>query len=459
MDDEGPERRRSPWRTLEHRDFRLYFAGNATSNLGSWFQTTAQVVLAYRLSGGSAFAVGLVAFVEFFGALVLWPLTGMLADRLDRRRLLVGTQVMAFGAAGGLAVLEFMGALSYPWLLVGALLIGLSWTFSFPAFSALIPSLVPSDDVKSAMTLNTVSNNVGRALGPVLGVVVIALSGFKWVFFGNAISFAVIVVALLAVKADTSVRQPERPRVRDTFRIVGVKRDVWLVVAVAGLVTFTIDPFTVLGPALATKLGWPDNWSGWFLTALGVGMVLGSLKPRSGRLWRRGVAWYVALLAVSVVVFVVSPWWLLSIAAALVAGAASLLALSNAQAFLLKEVNPAEYGRVMAVWTMAFAGSRPIASIIDGWLAVHIGPSWAGVIIALPALVASLPFVFSAPGRRRLAEYVPRRVMFVPSAAATTNAIAIKHAATGASATFESVGMAHGSSGLGLGRGAPTDGK
>jgi predicted MFS family arabinose efflux permease len=294
----------------------------------------------------------------------------------------------------------------------------------------------------------------------VLSVVVIALSGFKWVFFGNAISFAVIIVALLAVKADTSVRQPKPPRVRDAFGIVGNKR-VWLVVGVAGLVTFTIDPFTVLGPALATKLGWPDNWSGLFLTALGVGMVLGSLKPRNGRLWRRGMAWYVALLAISVIAFVASPWAVVSIAAALVAGAASLLALSNAQAFLLKEVGPAEYGRVMAVWTMAFAGSRPIASVIDGWLAVKIGPSWAGVCIALPALVASLPFVFSAPGRKRVVQYLSfsslrlvRRVPLVPSAAATTDAI--KH---GASATFEQVGMAHGSSGLGLGRGAPTDGK
>jgi MFS family permease len=231
------------------------------------------------------------------------------------------------------------------------------------------------------------------------------------------------------------------------------------VVAVAGLVTFTIDPFTVLGPALATELGWPDSWSGLFLTALGVGMVLGSIKPRSGRPWRRGVAWWVALLAVSVVAFVVSPWAWLAVAAALVAGAASLLALSSAQAFLLKKVKPTEYGRVMAVWTIAFAGSRPIASISDGWLAVQIGPRWAGFIIALPALIASLPFFLSVPGRRSFVRYIwrppvrlARRIASVPSAA--TGASLVEHVGH-----VGHVGMARGSSGLGLAEAHHTDGK
>jgi MFS family permease/GNAT superfamily N-acetyltransferase len=405
------EEPRSPWRVLAHRDFRLYFVGNTCSNLGTWFQNSAQIVLAYRLSHGSAFAVGLVISAQFSSALLVGPWAGMLADRLNRRRFLFSAQTVSFATSLGLAALEFMHALTLQWLILGALVIGLSWTFSFPAVSALVPTLVPSAEVKPAMTLDAVSNNVGRALAPVLSMGVVIFAGFGWAFIANAISFAVMGAALLLIEKDTSVEPTDqRPRARDGLRLVLNKEKpmLWRLVAVGGLATFTTDPLTVLGPALATKtFGLSDGWSSCFLTAMGIGTVLGSLIPSAGSRPRH-TAWFVALLAVSVLVFSTAPLVEISVAAAVATGAASLLATTTAQTLLLKQITPAEAGRIMAVWVMAFAGSRPIASVIDGWLAVNVGPRWAGALITLPALLATSVFVLSPHRRKSVAEELLR---------------------------------------------------
>ncbi|HEX6471472.1 MAG TPA: MFS transporter [Streptosporangiaceae bacterium] len=378
------ESRGSPWQVLSHRDFRIYFAGNVCSNLGTWLQNTAQILLAYRLTG-SVLAVGLVSCAQFSSPLVLGPWAGVLADRFDRRRLLITTQVISLVVAAGMAWLEFAGLLDQPLLVAGALAIGTAFTFTLPAVSSIIPTLVPATDVKPAMALNAVSFNVGRASAPVIGVGVITFIGFGWAFALNALSFAILTAALAAIRPRPTRRSRQRPRLLDGFRVAARNRRIRLLLVMVATVTIATDPILVLGPAMVRRLGEPDLWTGYFIAALGTGIILGSLLPDRAPSLRRA-AKYVGALGAAVIVFALAPSAWLGLLAALGAGVAALLAGATTQTLLLAEAGPQHAGRVMAVWAIAFAGSRPLASLLDGWLAGIRGVTVAGTVLALPAL-------------------------------------------------------------------------
>jgi len=379
---------------LRHRDFRLYFIGNVCSNFGTWLQNTAQILLAYRLTGSAA-AVGLVVCAQFSFPLVVGPWAGMLADRLDRRRLLITTHVASAAIAALLASLEFSGRLGLPALAAGALGIGLAFAFTLPAVTALVPMLVPEDateketeeQTKAAMAMNTVSFNIGRALAPLLGVGLIATVGFGWAFTLNAISFIVLTAVFLVLSPRHPGRPAEKPRLMDGVRIALGERRILVVLGMVAVITVTTDPPLVLGPALARDVFHvTDYWSGYFLAALGTGTVLGSLVPSKGPSLRR-VGIYCAFMGGAMVCFGVAPNVWVSTIAALAAGAAALLATAATQTILFALAGPPRMGRVMAVWAAAFAGSRPIASLVDGWLASAVGVRGAAVVIALPALL------------------------------------------------------------------------
>src|SRR5215475_4179411 len=199
------EGRHSAWKVLRHRDFRWYFFGSLTSNLGTWMQTIAQVVLVYQLTR-SVFAVGMVTSAQFAGTLFLGPWAAVVASRIGGRRMLIATQLASAGVAACLAVLEAAGSLGENGLILGALVLGLLFTFALPVQTALVPRLVPENqrDAEAAMAMNSVSYNLGRALAPALSVVVIATIGFTWTFALNSASFLLYAVALAAI-------QPRRP--------------------------------------------------------------------------------------------------------------------------------------------------------------------------------------------------------------------------------------------------------
>lgn len=182
----------SNWQALAHPKFRWYFAGSVASNFGTWLQNTAQVVLAYDLTH-SAFAVGLVTCAQFSSPLVLGPWAAVLTHRIGNWRALVVTQIASAAIAAVLATLQFRGVLTVPWLLAGALAIGLAFTFALPAMSVVVAGFFSAGEgasrvlaTKRALAMDSVSYNLGRALGPVLSVLVITIMGFGWAFAVNA---------------------------------------------------------------------------------------------------------------------------------------------------------------------------------------------------------------------------------------------------------------------------------
>jgi len=398
-----PKARHSAWKTLRYRDFRWYFLGSLTSNLGTWMQTIAQVVLAYQLTH-SVFAVGVVTSAQFAGTLFLGPWAAVVASRIGGRRMLIATQLASAAVAACLTALEAAGSLGENGLILGALVMGLLFTFALPVQTALVPRLVPENqrDAEAAMAMNAVSYNVGRALAPALSVVVIVTIGFTWTFALNSASFLVYAVALAAIqpRRPGEPAQPprrgepaERIRVRDGGRAALETPRILLLLAMVAAVTLADDPILILGPPLAHQLHVSSGWPGYFLSALGLGTVLGSMWPTRGlKSWdksqtsRRAAGWLL-LLAVAVVVFSFGITTWVSLAAAFAAGVAALGTGAVTQTQLVR-LRPRYAASVMALWAVCWAGSKPIASLLDGWLASFVPHLWiAAAVLTLPAVL------------------------------------------------------------------------
>lgn len=402
------ERRPPSWHVLRQRRFFGYFIGSLISNIGTWLQNTAQVLLAYQLTH-SAFAVGLVACAQFSSSLLLGPWAATFADRLGGRRMLISTQLLSAGIATGLAVLRFSGALTERSLIIGALGLGLAFTFALPVQTAMVPRLVPEADTKAAMAMNSVSYNIGRALAPVLCIVVVTFIGLGWAFALNALSFVIFAATLLVFRPDRVDRPAERASVWTSFLLSVQHPRIMLLLAMVAAVTIADDPVLVLGPSLARQvLGVSSVWPGYFLSALGLGTVLGSLLPTSHPSSARSASGRAAVsllvLAFSMIVF---SWgfaaWL-SVVAALVAGVAGLLTGVAAQTLLLRIVGRSLAANAMALWAIAWAGSKPLASVTDGWLASTVGVRWAGTLLAMPALAVALLELGLSNGTKKAAK-------------------------------------------------------
>jgi predicted MFS family arabinose efflux permease len=397
------------WHVLRHREFRLYFAGGLASNLGTWIQNTAQVILVYQLTR-SVFAVGLVTCVQFSGSLVLSPYAAVLASRLGTKRILVGSQIFSAVMAAAQAALEFSGRLTETWLIVGALTIGLAFTFTMPVQTAAVPTLVPEGDIEAAMAMNSVCYNAGRALAPVLCVGLIETMGFGWAFALNAISFGIFAVALIKVRLRTVQEPPEPTRARDGISAALDRSRILLLLVMVAAVTFAEDPVLVLGPTLARHLGTTDLWPGYFLSALGCGTVLGSFRRTGGAsgnsAMSKRAAQSLLVLGSMITLFAVgvSPW--ISLVAALVAGVAALQVSSATQSMLVQQ-DRRRVASVMALWAIAWAGSKPLASLADGWLASRVSLWFAGAALAAPAIIlAVLEIYLPKPCKRWLKEWI-----------------------------------------------------
>jgi MFS family permease len=390
------EQKSASWQVLRHRRFLSYFAGSLVSNLGTWLQNTAQMLLAYQLTH-SPFAVGVVTSAQFAGFLLIGPWAATLAERFGSKRVLIASQLLSAAIAAALAGLQLSGSLTEAQLTLGALGIGLAFTFALPVQTAMVPSLVPEEETKAAMAMNSVSYNAGRTLAPVLCVAVIASIGAGWAFTLNAISFVIFAVTIVAVRPTSAATRRRRDRDGPGLRIAVRRPRILLLLAMVAAVTAADDPVLVLGPPLARHvLAASSVWPAYFLSALGLGTVLGALVPTKASTSRRAAVPLLAL-AISVIIFAagINVW--LTLLAAITAGVAGLLTGAATQALLLKTAGQQQATQVMALWAVAWAGSKPLASLADGWLAGHVGLLHAGMVLTAPAIIVALLELFLWP--------------------------------------------------------------
>ena len=353
--------------------------------------------------------MGAVNFAQFAGVLLLAPWAGSAADRFDRRHLILVTQLLAAAACATLAFAVAAGHGSLVVVLGLALVLGLTTAFATPALQAVVPALVPREDLGAAIAMNSVTFNLARAVGPVAGAAVVARFGIPWAIGLNALSFLALALAVVVVRAATppAAGKGPRPTLRDSLRRVrGDPRLVALLVTIAA-VSVSLDPVNTLTPAFATRLfGRADTFAGVLIGAFGVGAVIGSLLPPEAapagsgpRRPSRTIPFALLAFGIGLVGFALAPRLEFAFVALPLAGFGYLLAQTRATTELQLGVTDAERGRIMALWSVAFLGTRPLASLADGALANLIGARGAGLVFAGPALVVA--GVLAVRGRGR----------------------------------------------------------
>ncbi len=380
---------RAAWIVLSSRNFGPYFWGNAISSSGSWFHNLAAALLVYRLTG-SELLLGILSFSQFAAIVVLSPWAGAAADRFDRRRLLMVSEVAAALLSATLAVLAFAGEAN-EWVVIGFTLgLGVASAFAAPAQAALVASLVEKRDLPTAIALNSMTFNLARAVGPALAALAVATVGIPAAFAINSASYLAIVVALLVVRPRPQERS-RSPKLRESLRLVLDDRRLLGYLLVVAAVGYASDPINTLAPAFADAYGRADTFAGFIVGAFGLGAVTAALviAGRAAGSAAR-MAGTLALLAGGVIGFSVSPWLPLGFIFLFIAGFGYLSSNTSATTKLQLGVVETQRGRIMALWSIAFLGVRPVASLIDGLIADLWSVRVAGVVLALPALAGSV---------------------------------------------------------------------
>jgi MFS family permease len=373
---------------LRDPNFAPFFFGNLVANSGTWFLTLAAGISVYRMTG-SAFLLGVVGFSQFAGVLLLVPWTGTAADRFDRRSLLLATQGAASVIAAALTAAVMMDWGTTAVVIAFVLAIGLVQAFTFPAAQAILPDLVPPDRLGSAIALKSLTHNLARGLGPATATLVIATAGIEWAFFVNALAYLALVVGLLMIHPRASSAPPVRPRFRDSLAIVRERPRLAGLMSVSAVIAIAIDPVNTLSPAFAVSV-WDrsDTLAGVLLAAFSVGALTAALTVagRPGRL-RRQLITRVSLLIGAMVAFALAPTLELGLAALAVAGFGFLAASTTSIRELQMSIEAAHRGRIMALWTAAFIGVRPLSALVDGAIASVASPRVSALVMVLPALV------------------------------------------------------------------------
>ena len=374
---------------MTSRDFGPYFFGNALSASGGWFHNLAAAILIYRLTG-SELLLGVLAFSQFSPVLLLAPWAGRAADRFDRRRLVIAVQSVAACLAALVAVLAWAGKATAPAVIGISAGLGICMAFSIPAASALLASLVSREDLPTAVGLNSMTYNLARATGPALAGLVIANVSIPAAFAMNSVSY----LALIAGIAVSRPRRTERvrgTRFRDSLRLLRAEPRLAALLAIVMLVGFASDPINTLAPAFAEEFGRPDTYGGFIIGVFGAGAVTAAFTL-AGRIAgsRQRLAVTLTLLGAGVAGFALTPWLPLALAILFVGGFGYLASNTAATTRLQLGVEDHQRGRIMALWSIAFLGLRPFASIVDGAIAAAVGVRAAGVVLALPALAGAV---------------------------------------------------------------------
>jgi len=375
-----PSRLRGLARSFRHRDYRLFFGGQFISLVGTWMQQTAQSWLVYRLTG-SSLSLGLVGFAGQFPVFVLAIFGGVMADRLSRRSVLIGTQAAALVQAALLAWLTLAGHIQVWQVMVLAVFLGVVNAVDMPTRQSFIVELVGKEDLHNAIALNSSMFNSARILGPSVAGVMLAAVGEGWCFSLNALSFLAVIVCLLrmgapakpAVRSNASLRE----HLREGFAYAWRTREVRTILLLLGVSSIIGMSYVVLMPVFAEEiLHSGPRGLGLLMAATGCGSLCGALLLASRR-ESRGIGRfaYFGMLAfgASLVLFAQSPSFWLSACLLLPVGFSMIVSMAAANT-MLQTLCPDELrGRVMALYSMVFMGMAPIGALLSGSLAHMFG--------------------------------------------------------------------------------------
>jgi MFS family permease len=386
-------------RSLKHRNFQLFFSGQLISLVGTWMDTVAEAWLVYRLTG-SSLLLGTVSFAGQIPVLLMSPLAGLLADRFNRRKIVIATQAASMILAGILAALTLSKRVTVNEVIILAALMGVVNAFDIPARQSFLVEMVGREDLMNAIALNSSMFNCARIIGPSIAGILVASVGEGWCFFANSVSYIAVIAGLLLMKI------PPRPAVQEVvspfehiaegFRFVRETAPIRALLLLVGLVSLVAMPYAVLMPVFAASvLHGNARTLGILMTAAGLGALAGALML-AGRRGVKGLGRLVGLacagFGVALVLFSLSHSWVLSAILLIPVGFSVMTQMGSTNTLIQSMVPDRLRGRTMAVYSMMFMGMAPFGALLSGALADHIGAPRTVALGGLLAILGALAF-------------------------------------------------------------------
>jgi MFS family permease len=400
-------RLKSSLRALRYRNYRLFFAGQLTSLVGTWMQTVAQSWLVYRLTG-SATLLGVVGFASQFPCLILAPIGGAVADTYPRRRLMLAIQTSMMLLAFPLAALTLLNRIQVWHIVVLALLLGVVNAFDIPVRQSFIAEMVDRDDLINAIALNSSMVNGARVMGPAIAGILVSVVGEGWCFLINGLSYLAVIIGLLFITAGKQA--PHKSHVShiqtilEGFRFVWNTQPVRTLLALLGVASFMGMPYSVLMPIFADNiLNGGAKGLGILMGFSGLGAFMAAVTL-AGRQGVRGLSTWVMFASggfgVSLILFSISRLFWLSSLLLLPVGFGLMLQLAASNTLIQSMVPDRLRGRVMAVYSMMFMGMAPFGALFAGVLANHAGAPITVAIGGVVCIIGSMVFRSQLPQLR-----------------------------------------------------------
>jgi len=391
-------------RSLRHRNFQLFFSGQLISLIGTWMQNVAQAWLVYRLTG-SSLLLGTVSFAGQIPVFPMAPLAGMVADRWNRRTIVIITQTASMILAFILAALTLMKRITVWEIVLLAALLGVVNAFDIPARQSFLVEMVGREDLMNAIALNSSIFNSARIIGPGIAGILVASIGEGWCFFANAVSYIAVIAGLFMMKIPP--RQAEGAiksafdHIAEGFRFVRKTAPIRALLLILGLVSLVGMPYTVLMPVFAKNVLHGDATTlGVLGSASGIGALIGALALAS-RTRVHGLGRWVWIACASfgafLILFSLSHWYAAS-ALLLVPVGFSLMTQMGATNTLVQSMVPDRLrGRTMAVYSMMFMGMAPLGAILAGAAADRIGAPTTVAVGGAISIAAAIVFARHLP--------------------------------------------------------------
>jgi MFS family permease len=364
---------RRTFSSLSNRNYRKYFIGQSISLVGTWMQTTAQAWLVLTITH-SATDLGIVAGLQTLPMLVLGPYGGVIADRINKRRLMIVLQSLMMVQALVLGVLTLAHIVNYLDVCILAVILGLNNCFENPSRQAFVLEMVGRDDLRNAVSLNSTNVNAARAVGPAVAGILIATVGEGWCFLLNALSFVAVVGSLLSMTTqDLHPSEPTiraRGQLREGFRYVARTPELAIPLIMMGLVGMLAYEFQVTLPVAAQRVfhGGAETF-GIMTSSMGIGAVIGGLVTAArGRTGTRAMVGAAAVFGVFITAAAIAPLLAIEFVVLALVGFSSVSFLATGNSSLQMATTPQMRGRVMALWSVAFMGSTPIGGPAIGWV-------------------------------------------------------------------------------------------
>jgi MFS family permease len=404
-------------RALKHRNFQLFFGGQLISLIGTWMQNVAQAWLVYRLTG-SSLLLGSVGFASQFPVFLAAPLGGIIADRHNRHRVVIATQISSMVLAFILAALTLTHRITISEIFVLAALLGIVNAFDIPGRQAFLVEMVGKEDLMNAIALNSSMFNGARIVGPAIAGILVAKIGEGWCFFANAVSYIAVIIGLLMMRVPPRAHRPHGSPIAhiiEGFRWVRDTAPIRALLLLLGLVSLVAMPYSVLMPIFADRIlhGGGEHLAvligsshpgavrlGILMGATGVGALLGALTLAT-RTGVQGLGRWITLacagFAISLMAFALSRNFWLSTALLVPVGYCMMLQMSASNTLIQAMVPDALRGRVMSVYSMMFMGMAPFGALFAGAIADRMGAPFALIIGSVACLGGAAIFGLRLP--------------------------------------------------------------